>query len=89
MKRGWALGIALFMAGCGPQYTIPSYETGDIERVVSSGHSPKSCLEHLNEDAKELKVNVRLTDMHHESTSGPIAWLYNYSYVCTGKVLRS
>jgi len=32
---------------------------------------------------------VRLTDMHHEAPSGPIAWLYTYDYVCTGKVIKS
>jgi hypothetical protein len=27
--------------------------------------------------------------MHHEASSGPIAWLYTYDYICTGKVVKS
>ncbi len=86
---GGMLGVTLLMGGCGPQYTIPNYDTGEIEKVVSSGRSPQACIEQLKEDAKELKVDVRLVDMRHESTSGPIAWLYTNTYVCTGKVYSS
>lgn len=89
MKRSWALGMVLLLAGCGPHYTIPNYETDEIEKVISSGRSPQSCIENLKEDAKELNVKVRLTDVHHEATSGPIAWLYSNSYVCTGKVVKA
>ncbi|MCC2643418.1 MAG: hypothetical protein K0S45_3831 [Nitrospira sp.] len=89
MNRSWALGIVFLIAGCGPQYTIPNFETNEIEKVISSGRSPQSCIEHLKEDAKELNVKVRLTDVHHESTSGPIAWLYTNTYVCTGKVVKA
>jgi hypothetical protein len=87
MTRGWALGIAVLLAGCGPHYTIPNYETDEIEKVISSGRSPQGCIENLKEDAKNLNVNVRLTDVQHQATSGPIAWIYSNSYVCTGKVV--
>jgi hypothetical protein len=86
MKRSWALGIVVFIAGCGPQYTIPNYESGEIEKVVSSGRSPQACIEALKEDAQKLNVKVRLTDVHHEPASGPIAWIYANTYICTGKV---
>ncbi|MBA2487204.1 MAG: hypothetical protein H0V35_14145 [Nitrospira sp.] len=87
MKRLWALGTVLLLAGCGPHYTIPNYETDEIEKVISSGRSPQGCIDNLKEDAKTLNVKVRLTDVHHESTSGPISWLYSNDYVCTGKVV--
>ena len=86
MKSLWAVGMLLLFAGCGPQYTIPNYETGEIEKVISSGRSPQACIETLKEDAQQLNVKVRLTDVHHEAASGPIAWLYANTYICTGKV---
>ena len=92
MRHWWIvgmLGAVLLMGACGPKYTIPNYETGEIERVVSSARSPQDCIEQLKVDAKELGVDVRLTDMHHEATSGPIAWIYTNTYVCTGKVYTS
>lgn len=88
MRSLWMIPIVL-LAGCGPHYTIPNFESDEIEKVISSGKSPQSCIEHLNEDANQLKVKVRLTDMHHEAASGPIAWLYTYDYICTGKVIES
>jgi hypothetical protein len=88
MRIFWFIPVVLFV-GCGPQYTIPNFDSGEIEKVISSGHSPQSCIEHLKEDADQLKVTVRLTDVHHEAASGPIAWLYTYAYVCTGKVIKS
>ena len=88
MRIFWIIPVVL-LAGCGPHYTIPNFETDEIEKVVSSGSSPQSCLENLKADANQLKVNVRLTDMHHEASSGPIAWIYSYEYICTGKVVKS
>lgn len=89
MKSLRALGILLLFTGCGPQYTIPNYESGEIEKVVSSGRSPQACIENLKEDSEKLNVKVRLTDVHHEATSGPIAWIYANSYICTGKVVAA
>ena len=88
MRSLWMITIVL-LAGCGPHYTIPNFESDEIEKVISSGGSPKGCIENLKEDAKKLNVKVRLTDMHHEAASGPIAWLYTYDYTCTGKVVKS
>jgi hypothetical protein len=88
MKILWVIPVVL-LAACGPQYTIPNFETDEVEKVVSSGRSPQSCIEHLKEDANRLNIKVRLIDMHHEQTSGPVAWMYAYSYVCTGKVVKS
>lgn len=88
MKSLWMIPL-LLLAGCGPHYTIPNFETDEIEKVISSGGSPQSCIDNLKEDAHRLKVKVRLTDMHHEAASGPIAWIYTYDYVCTGKVIKS
>jgi hypothetical protein len=87
MRPVWILSIVL-LAGCGPHYTIPNFETDEIEKVVSSGSSPQGCIENLKEDAQKLNVKVRLTDMHHEWAQGPIAWLYTYDYICTGKVVK-
>jgi hypothetical protein len=87
MRRLWLIPLAL-LAGCGPHYTIPSFESNEIEQVISSGHSPQSCIENLKEDANQLKVKVRLTDVHHEEASGPVAWLYTYGYTCTGRVIK-
>jgi hypothetical protein len=84
----WAIPV-LLLAGCGPHYTIPNFETDEVEKVVSSGRSPQTCIENLKEDANKLNVKVRLIDMQHEQTSGPVAWLYSYSYVCTGKVVKT
>ncbi len=88
MKILWVIPV-VFLAGCGPHYTIPNFESDEVEKVVSSGRSPQSCIENLKEDANRLNVKVRLTDMQHEPTSGPVAWMYAYSYVCTGKVVKS
>jgi hypothetical protein len=88
MRSFWLIPIVL-LAACGPHYTIPNFESDEIEKVISSGHSPQSCIENLKEDANQLKVKVRLTDVHHEAASGPIAWIYTYGYVCTGKVIKS
>ena len=88
MRSFWLIPIVLLF-GCGPHYTIPNFESDEIEKVVSSGHSPQGCIENLKEDANKLKVKVRLTDMHHESASGPFSWIYSYGYVCTGKVVKS
>jgi len=89
MKSLWAVGMIVLFTGCGPQYTIPNYDTGEVEKVISSGRSPQTCIENLKEDAQKLNVKVRLTDVHHEATSGPIAWLYANSYICTGKVVAT
>lgn len=88
MTRRWALGIVVLLAaGCGPHYTIPNYDTNEIEKVISSGRSPQGCIENLKEDAKNLNVEVRLTDVQQQPSSGPIAWIYTNSYMCTGKVV--
>jgi hypothetical protein len=87
MKRSWVIATLVLLGGCGPHYTIPNFETDQVEKVISSGRSPQGCIENLKEDAQNLNVKVRLTDMHHEATSGPIAWLYTNTYVCTGKVV--
>ena len=89
MKILWAIPIVL-LAGCGgPHYTIPNFETDEVEKVVTSGRSPQACIENLKEEANKLNVKVRLTDMQHEAASGPVAWMYAYSYICTGKVVKS
>ena len=88
MKIFWIIPIVL-LAGCGVHYTVPNFESDEIEKVVSSGRSPQSCIENLKEDANQLKIKVRLIDMHHESTSGPLDWLYTNSFICTGKVIKS
>jgi len=87
MKRLWALGILLLCASCGPHYTIPNYESNEIEKVISSGRSPEGCIENLKEDAQKLNVNVRLTDVQNQPSSGPISWIYTNTYICTGKVV--
>lgn len=89
MKSLWAFGAILLIAGCGPHYTIPNFESNEIEKVISSGRSPQGCIENLKEDAKNLNVNVRLTDMQQQPSSGPIAWIYTNTYMCTGKVVSS
>ena len=45
----------VLLAGCGPPYTImfPNFESDEIEKVVSSDHSPQSCIE----NATQLKVS--------------------------------
>ncbi|HJR77655.1 MAG TPA: hypothetical protein VJ805_11795 [Nitrospiraceae bacterium] len=88
MKPSWVIATLILLGGCGPHYTIPNYETDQIEKVISSGRSPEGCVENLKEDAQKLNVKVRLTDMHHQFP-GPVAWIYTYSYTCTGKVLKS
>jgi|SRR5678816_3720529 len=88
MRNLWLIPIVL-LGGCGPHYTIPNFESDEIEKVVSSGRSPQGCIENLKEDANKLKVKVRLTDMHHEATSGPLSWIFTNDYVCTGKVVKS
>ena len=89
MKRLWALGTVLLLAGCGPHYTIPNYESNEIEKVISSGRSPEGCIENLKEDAQKLNVKVRLTDVQQQASSGPISWIYSNSYMCTGKVVMT
>lgn len=89
MRRLGLIAIFALLGGCGPHYTMPNFETGNVEKVISSGRSPQGCIDNLKEDADKLNVKVRLTDMQHESTSGPIAWLYTNTYVCTGKVVKN
>ncbi len=89
MKSLWALGILLLFASCGPHYTIPNYESNEIEKVISSGRSPEGCIENLKEDAQRLNVKVRLTDVQNQPSSGPISWIYSNSYICTGKVVMT
>ncbi|SLM46840.1 protein of unknown function [Nitrospira japonica] len=89
MKRLWISVAVVLLGGCGPHYTIPNFESDEIEKVVSSGRSPQACIENLKEDATNLNVKVRLTDMHHEPASGPVAWIYSNAYVCTGKVVKA
>jgi hypothetical protein len=88
MKILWVIPVIL-LASCGPHYTIPNFDTDEVEKVVSSGRSPQNCIENLKEDANQLKVKVRLIDMQHQASSGPAAWIYSYDYVCTGKVIKS
>lgn len=83
-----AFVLALMLSGCGQHYTIPNFETDEVEKVVSSGVTPQGCIENLKEEAQQLNVKVRLTDMNHEN-SGPFGWLWAKSYVCTGKVVKA
>ena len=68
MKRSWALGIVVLVAGCGPHYTIPNLRINEIEKVISSGRSPEGCIENLKEDAQKLNVKVRLTDVQNQAS---------------------
>jgi hypothetical protein len=88
MKRSWVIATLVLLGGCGPHYTIPNFDTDEVEKVVSSGRSPQGCIQNLKEDAEKLNVKVRLTDMQHESP-GPVSWIYTNSYVCTGKVVKT
>jgi hypothetical protein len=85
---GSAAVLLLMISGCGPHYTIPNFETDEIERVVSSGRTPEACFENLKEDAQRLNVKVRVTDVSHESP-GPVSWIWMPSYTCTGRVVKS
>ncbi len=87
MNRLYAVGMLALLAGCGPHYTIPNYESNEIEKVISSGRSPEGCIENLKEDAQKLNVKVRLTDVQQQPSSGPISWIYTNSYICTGRVV--
>lgn len=87
MRNWWVVAVAAVIGGCGPHYTIPNFESNEVEKVISSGRSPQSCIENLKEDAKDLRVDVRLTDVQHQPSSGPISWIYANTYVCTGKVV--
>jgi hypothetical protein len=89
MKSSWLIATLVLLGGCGPHYTIPNFETDEVEKVVSSGRSAEGCIANLKEDAEKLNTKVRLTDVHHEATSGPIAWIYTNTYICTGKVVKS
>jgi hypothetical protein len=74
------------MSGCSVNYTIPDADSDEIGKVVSSGYTPKGCLENLKEEGQQLGVKVKLTDMNHEN-AGPVSWLWTHSYTCTGKVV--
>jgi hypothetical protein len=89
MKTSWVIVTIALLSGCGPHYTIPNFETDEVEKVVSSGRSAEGCIENLKEDAKKLNLKVRLIDVKHEATSGPISWIYANTYHCTGKVVKS
>ena len=89
MRARLVMVLALATAGCGPHYTIPNFDTDEVEKVVSSGRSPQACIDSLKEDAKQLNVKVRLVDMQHQEASGPIAWIYSNTYICTGKVVQT
>ena len=89
MRARLLMALTLAAGGCGPHYTIPNFDTDEVEKVISSGRSPQACIENLKDDAKELNVKVRLVDMHHQETSGPIAWIYSNTYICTGKVVQA
>jgi hypothetical protein len=80
--------LALMMTGCGgSHYTIPG-ETDEVEQVVSSGMTPQGCIENLKEEAQQLNLKVRLTDVNHEPT-GPLGMLWQKSYTCKGKVVKA
>lgn len=87
MKKWWALAVIALIGGCGPHYTIPNFESNEVEKVISSGRSPQACIENLKEDAKDLRLDVRLTDVQHQPSSGPISWIYANTYTCTGRVV--
>ncbi len=41
MKKWWPLAVVALIGGCGPHYTIPNFESNEVEKVVSSGRSPQ------------------------------------------------
>lgn len=89
MKTRLAIAALVLVGGCGPHYSIPDLETENIGKVISSGRTPQGCIENLHEDAKDLKVTVKLVDVKHEPSTGPISWIYTNAYTCTGKVVKS
>ena len=89
MKKWWGVATLLLVGGCGPHYTMPNFETNEIEKVISSGRSAQGCIENLKEDAKDLRLDVRLTEVQHQPSSGPISWIYANTYICTGKVVAT
>ncbi len=68
--KWWAMATFSLLGACGPHYTLPNFETNEI-------------------DAKDLRVDVRLTDVQHQPSSGPISWIYANTYICTGKVVTA
>ena len=68
--KWWAMATFSLLGACGPHYTLPNFETNEI-------------------DAKDLWVDVRLTDVQHQPSSGPISWIYANTYICTGKVVTA
>ena len=37
MKKWYALAVIALIGGCGPHYSIPNFESNEVEKVVSSG----------------------------------------------------
>ena len=37
MKHPWLIATLVLLGGCGPHYTIPNFETDQVEKVISSG----------------------------------------------------
>ena len=58
MRRLGLIAIFALLGGCGPHYTMPNFETGNVEKVISSGRSPQGCIDNLKEDADKLKKSL-------------------------------
>jgi hypothetical protein len=80
------IAVFLLLGGCGPHYTIPAEDSDDIGKVISSGRTPQSCSDNLKEEAQEMGLRVKLTDIQHHNP-GPVSWVWTNSYTCTGKVV--
>ena len=79
-----------FIAGCGPQYYLPE-NRGKPAQIVVSAYTQNGCLEELQEEAKNRRVEVKLTNVDAARQPPGNPWdilLYPFykGYRCTGEV---
>ena len=85
-----ALGttLSLFLSGCGPHFYKPGIGPNQPAEITVSAYTQDGCFEELQEEARELKVEVKLKDVQADLGWQIFVFPLYKGYRCTGVVVQ-
>ena len=83
---GWAVMAiwASSLTACGPSSMMLHSETGEPILLQESAYTASGCEENLEEEAQELGMPLRSTDIKGSLFGDTLLWPFIKGYVCIG-----
>lgn len=83
----FSLSFSLLLSACGPRFYKPGIEPNQPAEIVVSAYTQVGCIEELQEEASEQKVQVKLKDIQTDLGWQIFLFPLYKGYKCTGVVV--